>query len=162
MGVFDMQLSPHFHLSEFIGSQTAVRRRIDNTPTPAVIDALTALCKHVLEPVREKFGPVKVSSGYRSPALNRAVGGSKTSQHVKGEAGDIECPGVPNATLARWIVANCDFDQVILEFHTPGQPNSGWVHVSWRQANRRRQSLTAARVRTMGILRTQYFPGIAT
>ena len=157
-----MQLSPHFHLSEFTSSQTATRRRIDNTPTPAVIAALKGLCEHVLEPVRKQFGPVKVSSGYRSPALNRAVGGSKTSQHVFGQAADIECPGVSNAELARWIVANCPYDQVILEFFTPGQPNSGWVHVAWKPGALRRSVLTAARVKRLGMLRTQYLPGIAT
>jgi hypothetical protein len=157
-----MKLSKNFHLSEFTTSQTAARRRIDNTPPPAVIKALTDLCTHVLEPVRAHFGPVRVSSGYRSPALNRAVGGSKTSQHVLGQAADIECPGVSNAELARWIARNTDFDQLILEFYTPGQPNSGWVHVSWRPTDRRRQSLTAARIKTLGVLRTKYLPGIAT
>ena len=157
-----MKLSEHFHLSEFVTSQTAARRKIDNTPPPAVIDALRALCVNILEPVRKQFGPVMVSSGYRSPALNRAVGGSKSSQHVLGQAADIECPGVSNATLARWILANCKPDQVILEFYTPGQPNSGWVHVSWRPTDRRHQALTAARVKRLGIYRTQYFQGIAT
>ena len=157
-----MKLSEHFSLSEFPNSQTAARRRIDNTPPPAVIRALTDWCQHIGEPVRRQFGPVKISSGYRSPALNRAVGGSKTSQHVLGQAADIECPGVPNGELARWISRNTDFDQLILEFYTPGQPSSGWVHVSWRPIDRRRQTLTAARVRTLGVLRTQYMPGIAT
>lgn len=154
-----MQLSEHFHLSEFTGSQTARRKGIDNTPPPAAIAALGTLCEHVLEPVRRKFGVVTVSSGYRSPKLNRAVGGSSTSQHVYGQAADIEVPGVANGDVARWIARNCDFDQLILEFYTPGQPNSGWVHVSWRIANRRKQTLTAVRGR---FGKTKYLPGIAT
>lgn len=155
-----MKLSEHFHLSEFTTSQTAARRRIDNTPPPAVIRALTDLCVNVLEPVRRQFGPVTVSSGYRSPALNRAVGGSATSQHMYGMAADIECPGVSNHELATWISRNTAFDQIILEFYTPGQPNSGWVHVSWKPTGRRGQLLTAARVKRLGRFTTQYLPGL--
>lgn len=155
-----MKLSEHFHLSEFTTSQTAARRRIDNTPPPAVIRALTDLCVNVLEPVRRQFGPVTVSSGYRSPALNRAVGGSASSQHMYGQAADIECPGVSNHELATWISRNTAFDQIILEFYTPGQPNSGWVHVSWRATGRRGQLLTAARVKRLGRFKTEYLPGL--
>ena len=154
-----MKLSEHFSLSEFTSSQTASRRGLDNTPPPDVVRALTDLCVNVLEPVRKHFGVVKVSSGYRSPAVNRAVGGSKTSQHVFGQAADIEVPGVANGDVARWIARNVDFDQLILEFYTPGQPNSGWVHVSWRPSDRRKQTLTAKRG-FMG--KTQYLPGIPT
>ena len=158
-----MKLSQHFQLSEFTASQTAARRRISNVPPPDAVRALTALCENVLEPVRRHFRlPVIVSSGYRSPALNRAVGGSASSQHVKGEAADIEIPGVANGDLARWIARNCDFDQLILEFYTPGQPTSGWVHVSWRGANRRRQTLTAERRKTLTGFKTVYLPGIST
>lgn len=153
------KLSENFSLSEFTSSQTASRRGLDNTPPPDVVRALTALCENVLEPVRKHFGVVKVSSGYRSPAVNRAVGGSKTSQHVFGQAADIEVPGVANGDVARWIARNVDFDQLILEFYTPGQPNSGWVHVSWRPSDRRKQTLTAKR----GLMgKTQYLPGIPT
>ena len=155
-----MKLSEHFHLSEFTTSQAAARRGLDNTPPPQVVAALKDLCINVLEPVRKQFGRVNVSSGYRSPAVNRAVGGSATSQHVLGEAADIECPGVSNHELARWIARNVDFDQLILEFYTPGQPNSGWVHVSWRRSGRRKQCLTAARVRGLTGMKTKYSPGL--
>jgi len=155
-----MKLSPHCALSEFVSSQTAARRGIDNTPPADVIARLQLLCQHVLEPVRQRFGkPVVISSGYRSPALNRAVGGSATSQHVKGEAADFEIPGLSNVEVARWMERKLNYDQLILEFYTPGQPNSGWVHVSWRP-NYRNEELTARRVRRGSRLVTEYVRGI--
>lgn len=137
-----MLVSEHFSLKEL--TKTEVRK--DNTAPPNVIANLQALCKNVLEPVRAHFKlPVTVNSAYRSPAVNAAVGGSKTSQHMYGEAADIEISGVDNITLARWITQNVPFDQVILEFYTPGQPTSGWVHVSFRASGNRKEILTAAR-----------------
>src|SRR5210317_1271459 len=126
-----MKLSKNFTLQEFTKSQTALRQGIDNTPEGEHLEAAKALFENVVQPVRENFGPTVINSGYRGPALNEAVGGSAKSQHCKGEAVDIECPGVPNADIAQWIVDNLDFDQVILEFYTPGIPDSGWVHVSF-------------------------------
>ena len=152
-----MNLSKHFSLAEFTKSQTAIRRGINNNPTAAHKAAMVALCENVLEPVRAHFGkPVKVSSGYRSRALNAAVGGSNSSQHSKGEAADIEIPGVDNRRLAHWIAANCPFDQLILEGAKRGNPNAGWVHVSYGPRNRRQQ-LTATFVNG----RAQYSRGIA-
>lgn len=140
-----MQLSKHFHLREFTRSQTAARRGIDNQPGPVAVDALAVLCESLLEPVRRNFGrPVVVNSGYRSALLNRAIGGARTSQHMLGEAADIEIPGLSNARVAQWIAANLAFDQLILEAHVPGDPASGWVHVSVAQGRPpRRQVLTA-------------------
>lgn len=131
------RLSKDFRLSEFLKSQTAERRGIDNTPSELVVDNLARLCANVLQPVRDRFGPVVVSSGYRSPALNAAVGGSPTSQHLQGEAADIEVPGVTNYALAKWIAESLSFDQLILEFYTPGKFASGWVHISYRQGRLR-------------------------
>jgi len=100
----------------------------------------------VLQPVRERFGmPVKVNSGFRSAAVNTKVGGSKTSDHCRGMAADIEIPGVANAELAQWIVDNLIFRQVILEFYTPGVPDSGWVHVSYNLGDNKKQALTATK-----------------
>ena len=83
-------------------------------------------------PIRAHFGkPVQVNSGYRSPAVNRAVGSSPGSQHAKGEAADIEIPGVPNTVLARWISMNLRFDQLIAEEVRANDPSAGWVHVSF-------------------------------
>ena len=141
-----MQLSEHFQLHEFLRSQTASRLRIDNTPSDTVIRKLQALCHNVLEPVRLEFDrPVRISSGYRSPKLNKAIGGAASSQHCLGEAADFEVPGVSNVDVAQWMHRKLNYDQLILEFYTPGQPNSGWVHVSWRPIYRN-QELTAQRI----------------
>ena len=100
--------------------------------------------------------PVKVNSGFRSAAVNTKVGGSRTSDHCRGLAADIEIPSVPNADLAQWIVDNLSFRQVILEFYTPGVPDSGWVHVSYNSSDNKKQVLTA----TKKGLKTVYLPGL--
>lgn len=135
-----MNLSKNFTLTELCKTQV---RGVDNTAPAEVISRLRVLCERVLQPTRDHFGPVVVNSGYRSPAVNAAVGGSKTSQHMRGEAADIECPGIHNYFLAEWISENLDFDQVILECYEPGgDPNSGWVHVSYSAGRNRREVLT--------------------
>ena len=86
------QLTKNFSLEELIASATAKAKKIDNTPTPQVKENLEKLCKEVLQPIRDKYGKaITVTSGYRSPKLNAAVGGVKTSQHVLGQAVDIKC-----------------------------------------------------------------------
>lgn len=125
------KLSPHFTLGELIRSATADREGIDNTPPAEYIPKLRRLCVEILEPVRAQFGkPFAPNSGYRGVELNKAVGGSERSQHCKAEAVDIEVRGVSNYDLAVWIRDNLKYDQVILENYRPGEPNSGWVHVS--------------------------------
>ena len=152
-----MRLSKNFTMAEFTKSQTAERQGIDNTPEGEHLDAAIALFENVVQPVRDKFGTTVINSGYRSPDLNAAVGGSSKSQHCKGEAADIECPGTPNAELAEWIRDNLEFDQLILEFYTPGIPDSGWVHVSYKADGSNRKSiLTASRIDG----KTQYSEGI--
>lgn len=132
-----MRLSPHFTLEEMICSQTATRRGIDNSPDVKVVAALKTLCIDVLEPIRIHFDrPVIVSSGYRSPDLNRAIGGASSSQHCLGEAADITVPGVALLDLAQWIQRNLNYDQLIYEF-------GRWVHVSYRYGRLRNQELTA-------------------
>lgn len=138
-----MKLSPNFTLQEFTKSQTAVRLGIDNTPEEDHMVAAQSLFLMVVQPIREHFGPTVLNSGYRGPALNEAVGGSAKSQHCKGEAVDLEVPGVPNAEVAEWIRDNLEFDQLILEFYTPGIPDSGWVHVSYKHDENRKSVLTA-------------------
>lgn len=130
-----MELTPNFSLEEFTLSNTAVRSGIDNTPSVEVINNLLLLCKYVLEPLREKLSekfnktvPIIVTSGYRSPALNTAVGGSRTSQHMEGRAADIHVPGMTVEELFQFIVENLSFDQCIQEFNS-------WVHVSWANRN---------------------------
>jgi zinc D-Ala-D-Ala carboxypeptidase len=122
-------LSKNFTLQEYIKSQTALRQGIDNTPSDEHLASAKKLFEMVVQPVRDHFGVTVINSGYRGPALNAAVGGSATSQHCRGEAVDIECPGTPNYDVALWIEQNLDYDQLILEFYTPGIPDSGWVHV---------------------------------
>jgi len=126
-----MKLSRNFSLQELIKSDTAIRKGIDNNPNADQIEKLKALCENILQPVRDHFGRVKVTSGYRSPELCSAIGSSVNSQHAKAEAADFECIGVDNAELADWINQNLPYDQLICEFYTPGEPNSGWIHCSY-------------------------------
>lgn len=138
-----MKLSKNFTLSEFTKSQTALRQGIDNTPEGEHLEAAKELFENVVQPVRDNFGVTVINSGYRGPELNEAVGGSSRSQHCKGQAVDIECPGTSNYEVAKWIEDNLDFDQLILEFYTPGIPDSGWVHVSYKTEDNRKSVLTA-------------------
>ncbi len=141
-----MNLTKNFTLHEMTKSETALRHDLDNTPSQEVISNLQALAVNVLQPIRDHYGTgVKVSSGFRHPEVNARVGGSRTSDHCRGMAADIEIPGVSNAELAEWIKANLPFTQVILEFYTQGIPDSGWVHVSYDPANLKKQALTAVK-----------------
>ena len=152
-----MNLTANFTLAEMVKSETALRHNMDNTPGETEIENLKQLCEQVLQPVREHFKTgVKVNSGFRHPEVNAKVGGSKTSDHCKGQAADIEIPGIPNADLAIWIMDNLQYTQLILEFYTPGVPDSGWVHVSYDPANLKKQNLTA--VKKDG--KTVYLPGL--
>ena len=152
-----MNLSANFSLKELTKSDTATRLGIDNTPDEEAVDNLKTLCDKVLQPVREHFGKsVTVNSAYRSPESNAAVGGSKTSDHCKGMAADIEIAGIANADLAQWIMDNLDYTQLILDFSTQGIPDSGWVHVSYDPNNLKKQELTAVKVAG----KTQYLQGL--
>jgi len=137
-----MNLSTHFTLAEFTSSQTASRRGMDNTPPHEVIEALTRTALG-LETVRMLLGaPIVITSGYRSPKVNAAVGGSAKSQHILGEAADIICPGFGTPSeVVRAIVAHREipYDQCILEY--PGKDGKGgWCHISFRR-NPRGQAL---------------------
>ena len=152
-----MNLSPNFTLSEMTKSETALRHGMENTPNQEQISNMQALAVKVLQPIRDHYKRgVKVNSGFRHPDVNAAVGGSRTSDHTRGMAADIEIPGVANAELAEWIQQNLDYTQLILEFYTPGVPDSGWVHVSYDPANLKKQVLTA--MREGG--KTVYKPGL--
>ena len=140
-----MQLSDNFSLNEFTKSDTAVRKGIDNTPNDVHLENMKALCENVLQKVRSHFGKsVRITSGYRSPELCEAIGSSSKSQHAKGQAADFEITGIDNKELAKWIRDNVEFDQLILEFYTEGDPNSGWVHCSYSDDNRK-QVLSASK-----------------
>jgi len=112
---------------------------------PIKIEKLKLLCENILQPVRDHFGPVTITSGFRSPTLCVKIGSSVNSQHTQGCAADFECPGKDNAEVADWIYKNLDFDQMILEFYVPGEPNSGWVHCSYITDQPRKQFLLAYR-----------------
>jgi hypothetical protein len=142
-----MNLTANFTLKELTKSDTATRLGLDNTPDEQALENLKTLCEKVLQPIREHYGKsVTVNSAYRSPESNAAVNGSKSSDHCKGMAADIEIVGVANADLAQWIMDNLDYTQLILEFYTPGIPDSGWVHVSYDPDNLKKQELTATKV----------------
>ena len=140
-----MNLTRNFTLSELIKSDTAIRRNINNNPNAEQVEKLKALCENILQPVRDHFGRVKVTSGFRSVDLCIAIGSSSNSQHAKAEAADFECPGVDNVELADWIKRELPYDQLILEFYTPGEPNSGWIHCSYIEGTPRASFLHAFR-----------------
>jgi len=136
-----MQLSKHFKLAEFTKSQIAARHGLKNLPGSGEVKNLENLCYEILEPVRAKFEkPIMISSGFRSLMVNRKLGSSDSSQHCKGQAVDFEIAGIPNIKVAYWIQANCDFDQLILEYYQPDDDQHGRVHVSYNEkgANRKK------------------------
>lgn len=134
-----MKLTEHFTLSEFVRSDTAERNHIDNTPTQEVIDNLRALCRNVLEPARVSFGaPIYITSGYRCPSLNKAVGGKPTSQHLRGESADLQVRGMENLrSLYNVIKSRGVFDQLLYESNGATK----WIHVSYKQSGNRRQAI---------------------
>ncbi|MCP9495906.1 MAG: D-Ala-D-Ala carboxypeptidase family metallohydrolase [Pyrinomonadaceae bacterium MAG19_C2-C3] len=147
------RLTAHFSLAEMVASETAARQNIRNEPSATVIRNLELLCVSILEPARAAVGALHINSGYRSPALNAAVGGSPTSAHKFGCAADVVPLKVRKMDFARWVKANCDFDQIILEFG--GMVKSpvvgsktviyepAWIHAGIRAGNKnnRRQVL---------------------
>jgi len=153
-----VHLTKHFTLEELTKSEVGLRFGLDNTPNDEQLSNLVALCECVLQPVRDHFGKaVKVNSGFRDLEVNAKVGGSKTSDHCKGMAADIEIPGVDNKELAQFILdSGMEFRQLILEFYTPGIPDSGWVHVSYDPADNKKQVLTATKQKG----KTVYLPGL--
>jgi len=148
-------LSANFSLNELIKSDAAVRLDINNVPSSQVIDNLQDLVTNILQPLRDKFGPIVVTSGYRSQALNKAIGGSTTSDHCLGYAADFEA-SIDNRELAIYIRDNMSFTQLISEFYD-GRPDSGWVHCSYNSLDLKGQVLTARKVNG----RTQYLNGIS-
>ena len=139
-----MKLSQNFSLRELTKSQTAERKGISNEPTEEHIENLKLLCTKILQPIRDEWGVVSISSGYRSQALCEAIGSKITSQHARGQAADFECYNVDNNKLFNWAIENVPFDQAILEFYT-GDPDSGWLHMSYNEDNNRGETLRAFR-----------------
>ncbi len=132
------KITKHFSWKEFERSSYAVRNDIDNTIPEEKRANVHALCENVLEAIREEWGTVKVTSGYRCDKLNLGIGSSLKSQHGKGEAADIQFgSGVDIKKVFKWIKENLDYDQVIFEFDS-------WIHVSFTE-NNRKKSLIAYR-----------------
>jgi hypothetical protein len=137
-------MSDHFTIKELTYSDTAIRLGIDNSPTDQVLINLQNVCQFILEPVRNHFDkPITITSGYRSPELCKAIGSSATSQHTFGQAVDFEILGIPNKEVSDWIVNHLDYDQCILEFWKAEEPNSGWVHCSYKPSGNRKMYLRA-------------------
>ena len=142
-----MKLSAHFALAEFTRSESAKRHGVSNEPTAEHLENLKVLCEKVLEPIRIKFGPINISSGYRSKALNHYIGGSLKSQHCEAKAADIDMDGMGGATnteIFNFIKDSLDFDQLIWEFGDNNKPD--WVHVSYNKGANRKQVLRALKV----------------
>ncbi len=144
-----MKLSKNLTLKECLRSKTAKRLGIDNTPEDeTVIKNLEKVARFIFQPLRDAFGcPIYVSSGYRCPDLNRAIGGSKRSQHMEGRALDLDADvygRCTNAQIFNWIKNNLDFDQIVWEFGTEDNPD--WVHVSYvSEDDNRNRCLVAKR-----------------
>ena len=142
-----MKLTANISLDELIKSQVAERKGINNNPSPMQIENLKALAVNILQPLRSQFDkPLIISSGFRCAQLNIEIGSSVHSEHCadnKSAAADFEISGVDNKELAEWIRDNLEFDQLILEFYREGEPDSGWIHVSWNSDNNRSQTLKA-------------------
>jgi len=130
-----MRLSRDFILSEFTDTDTG----LPNNPSQEEIRNLKLLVQKVLQPVRDKFGVINVTSGFRSPGVNSAVGGSATSDHVHGRAADIQCEDM--ATVFKYIRKNLPFKQLIWEFGTDAQPK--WIHVAYDANNNKGEVLKA-------------------
>ena len=153
-----MQLSKHLSLAEVTRSDSAKRNGISNEPTAEHLNNFKLLAEKVFEPIREHFKvPIHISSGYRSAALNKKIGGSLTSQHCQGEAIDIDMDGsaggVTNANVFNYIKDNLNFDQLIWEFGTSSNPD--WVHVSYESTGKQRKQILKA-VKVGG--KTSYVP----
>lgn len=130
-----IRLTPNFTLQELTRSEAASLRGIDNTPTPTALANLETLAQQILQPARNALGPLTITSGYRSPAVNQVVGGVPNSDHTTGYAADVVPANGDTRRFAEWVVRNVPFDQVILEYGTLQRPD--WIHVSAGPRNRR-------------------------
>jgi D-alanyl-D-alanine dipeptidase len=143
-----MNLSRHVTIQEFSYSPTAIKKGIHNVMNSIQVNNAIQLCENVFEPLRKHLNtPIKITSGFRCPQLNKSIGGAYGSQHTKGEAFDLE---LTDRKLFDWILNNLEFDQAIYEFGNDTHAN--WFHISYRKGNNRRQALRAIKIAT----KTQY------
>ena len=142
-----MQLSKNLSLKEVVKSNTASRLGIDNTPEDWEIENLKAVAENVFQPIRDHFGvPIAVSSGYRGKQLNKAIGGSRYSQHMVGEALDLDADvygRITNADIFNFVKDNLVWDQMIWEFGDDEEPN--WVHIPYKSVGQNRKQIKRAR-----------------
>lgn len=140
-----MQLSKNFSLVELTSSETAARKGLNNTPDEQAIESLKALCENVLQPLREWYGkPINVTSGYRSPKVNKAIGGSGTSEHCFGKAADFTIQKDDYRMVFQYIKENLKFRQLIWEFGNNDAPQ--WIHVSFDATDNKKQVLRAKKI----------------
>ena len=137
-----MRLSKNFTLSEITKSNTAKRLGIDNAPNQEHLNNMQILIRDLIQPMRDKLGPIRISSGYRSPELNRAIGGSTKSQHCKGQALDLQFwkkGEMCNKEIYDWVLkSGIEFDQMINEF------DFAWIHISLRPDGKNRKMVLEA------------------
>lgn len=143
-----MNISENISFTEATKSQTAQRRGIDNTPSEEVLANMRLVAEKCFQPLRKMYGePIGISSFYRSKELNKAIGGSATSDHCLGRAIDIDADiynnGITNAMIFDWLRENVEFDQLIWEYGTDQNP--AWVHVSYREGENRGMVLKATK-----------------
>jgi hypothetical protein len=149
------RISPHVSYKEGVYSATALRRGLDNTPNAEQQKCMHEIANHLFEPLREWVGgAIKINSFFRGEPVNTAIGGSKYSQHMKGQAMDLDDTYgyKTNAEMYHYIRKNLDFDQLIWEFGDNENPN--WIHVSWVSHRKNRKKLTIAYRDSYG--RTRY------
>jgi zinc D-Ala-D-Ala carboxypeptidase len=136
-----MRLSKNFVLSEITRSNTAKRLGIDNGPNKNHLRSIQRLITNLIQPMRDALGPIRISSGYRNPNVNRAIGGSTKSQHCKGEALDLQFwkdGKICNKEIYDWVLSSdVEFDQMINEF------DFAWIHISLKKEDNRKQVLEA-------------------
>jgi len=151
-----ISIGKNFTLNEL----TVTKSGLPNDPGEKHVAALRALVENVLQPLRDHFNkPLQISSAFRSPAVNKAAGGAVNSQHLLGQAADIEIAGVPNHEIWHYIVDpknKIQFDQCIAEHLSATDGKKGWIHVSFNPAQQRRSAISAV---TIGG-RTRYVPGL--
>ena len=137
----NFQITKNFSYYELTKSQTALRHGIDNTPEFEHIKNMTHWCISLGQPLRDMIGmPITVNNFFRTRELNTEIGGAENSQHMDGCSGDIEVVGMSNLDLYNIIKDHFVYDQLILEYHTVGDPDSGWVHVSFIDGDNRMQA----------------------
>lgn len=137
-----MKLTENFWLREFTFSPTAIKNGIKNEPSDLVKKNLKNVCENVLQPLRDYLSePIDITSGYRSLELNKIIGGSKSSQHLHGQAVDFKCSDMAKAF--DYIVDNLEYDQIIWEFGDKSQPD--WIHVSYVSGSNRKNKMRAVR-----------------